>query len=80
MHYSALPTQQLLPAIAKLRHPQSSSRGLVNVAIDATPDGKTTVRFAPRSTEPQLQSAASAPLKFREIAEDGRVYYIASFR
>jgi hypothetical protein len=81
VHYSALPTERLLPAMAKsygiLR---SRDRGLVNIAIERKgADGRTTPVRATVAGKAVSVGGESAPLKFRELIEDGTVSYIGEF-
>ncbi len=81
IHYSALPTEQLLPDVARSYGiVRSSGRGLVNIAVQRTADGGTSapVRAALQGTATSL-AGQRTPLNFREIAEEGAVYYIAEF-
>ena len=81
VHYSALSTTRLLPAMAKSYGiTQSSRRGLVNVAIERkAADGKTTPVHAAVSGNAASIGGDTAPLKFRELIEDGTVSYIGEF-
>lgn len=81
VHYSALPSDQLLPAVAKeYGIVRSRERGLLNVAVQRTASGATSdpVRATLDGTATSLGGARVA-LKFREISEDGAVYYISEF-
>jgi len=81
VHYSALPTARLLPAMAKAYGiAQSSRRGLVNIAIErkAANGTSTPVRAAVAGKAVSL-GGDSAPLKFRELVEDGTVSYLGEF-
>src|SRR5262252_3057525 len=73
VHYSALSTERLLPAMAKSYGiAQSASRGLVNVAIERkAADGQTTPVRATVTGNAVSVGGDSAPLKFRELVEDG---------
>lgn len=81
VHYSALSTERLLPAMAKSYGiTQSASRGLVNVAIEQkAADGKTTPVRATVTGKAASVGGDSATLKFRELVEDGTVSYIGEF-
>lgn len=81
VHYSALPTARLLPAMAKSYGiTQSRSRGLVNVAIEQkAADGKTTPVRAAVAGKATSLGGGSASLRFRELVEDGTVSYISEF-
>jgi hypothetical protein len=81
VHYSALSTTRLLPAMAKSYGiTQSSRRGLVNVAIERkAADGKTTPVHAAVSGNAASIGGDTAPLKFRELIGDGTVSYISEF-
>jgi hypothetical protein len=81
VHYSALSTERLLPAMAKAYGiTQSASRGLVNVAIlQKAADGKTTPVRASVAGKAASVGGDSAQLKFRELVEDGTVSYISEF-
>ena len=59
---------------------RSSGRGLINIAVQRTADGGTSapVRAALQGTATSL-AGQRTPLNFREIAEEGAVYYIAEF-
>jgi hypothetical protein len=81
VHYSALSTERLLPAMAKSYGiARSDNRGLVNIAIERkAADGKTTpVRAAVTGTAVSL-GGDKAPLKFRELVEEGTVSYLGEF-
>lgn len=81
VHYSALPTEQLLPDVArKYDIARSRGRGLLNIAVQRTADGDTSapVRATLKGTVTSL-AGERTPLSFREIAEEGAVYYIAEF-
>jgi len=81
VHYSALSTARLLPAIAKTYGiTQSAGRGLVNVAIEQkAADGTTAPVRAAVAGQATSLGGDSAPLKFRELVEDGTVSYIGEF-
>ena len=81
VHYSALSTERLLPAMAKSYGiTRSASRGLVNVAIEQkAPGDKTTPARATLTGKAVSLGGDSAPLKFRELVEDGTVSYISEF-
>ena len=81
VHYSALSTARLLPAMAKAYGiAQSKSRGLVNIAIEKNaPGGKTTPVRATVAGKADSLGGDSAPLRFRELVEDGTVSYIGEF-
>ena len=81
VHYSALSTERLLPAMAKTYGiARSASRGLVNVAIEQkASDGKTTPVRATVIGKAVSLGGDSAPLRFRELVEDGTVSYISEF-
>ena len=81
VHYSALSTARLLPAMAKSYGiTQSDSRGLVNVAIERkAADGKTTPVRAALTGNAASLGGDRTPLKFRELVEDGTVSYIGEF-
>jgi hypothetical protein len=81
VHYSALSTERLLPAMAKSYGiERSASRGLVNIAIDAkAPGGKTASVRASVAGKAVSVGGDSATLKFRELVEDGTVSYIGEF-
>ena len=81
VHYSALSTERLLPAMAKSYGiARSGDRGLVNIAIEKKAgDGTTTaVRAAITGTAVSV-GGDKAPLKFRELVEEGTVSYISEF-
>ncbi len=80
VHYSALNTTFLLPEVAKTYAIQRSKvRGLINVAVLDSADGKKPVTAQVtggiRNLVGQLQ-----PLTFRLVREGIAVYYIAEFR
>ena len=80
-HYSALPTERLLPAMAKSYGiVQSRDRGLVNIAIERKGAENATipVRAAVDGRAVSI-SGQTVELRFREIAEDGTVSYISEF-
>jgi hypothetical protein len=81
VHYSALPTTRLLPAMAKSYGiTQSASRGLVNIAIERkAADGKTTPVRATVTGKAASLGGDAAALRFRELVEDGTVSYINEF-
>lgn len=81
VRYSALPSTQLLPDVAKSYGiVRSSARGFVNIAVQRTASGDASspIRAAIDGKATSL-GGASVALKFREIAEDGAVYYIGEF-
>ena len=81
VHYIALPTDRLLPAMAKSYDiARSRDRGLVNVAIERKASGNaaTPVRATLDGTAVSLSGETFA-LKFRELAEGGTVSYLAEF-
>lgn len=81
VRYNALPTGHLLPNVAQTYGiPRSQQLGLVNIAVQRTADGDTSapIRATLNGTATSLGGQRVA-LKFREIAEDGAVYYIAQF-
>ena len=81
MRYSALPTEQLLPKVAQAYGiARSRSRGLLNIAVQRSAEGDTSapVRAALKGTATSLDGQRVS-LKFREIAEEGAVYYISEF-
>ena len=81
VRYSALPTEQLLPSVAQAYGIiRSRGRGLVNIAVQRSADGDTSAPV--RATLDGIATALDGQriaLKFREIAEDGAVYYISEF-
>ncbi|HEV7490566.1 MAG TPA: DUF4426 domain-containing protein [Rhodanobacteraceae bacterium] len=81
VRYNALPTQHLLPSVAQAYGiVRSHERGLVNIAVQRNSAGDTSapIRATLSGTATSLGGQRVA-LKFREIAEDGAVYYIAEF-
>ncbi|HKE46845.1 MAG TPA: DUF4426 domain-containing protein [Rhodanobacteraceae bacterium] len=79
VHYSALPTERLLPAMAKAYDiVRSRDRGLVNIAVERKGAGSTMMHAAVDGTAVSL-SGETVALKFRELAESGTVSYIAEF-
>ena len=81
VHYSALPTEQLLPEIARSYGiVRSHGRGLLNIAVQRSADGSASapVRAALHGTATSLGGQPVA-LRFREITEEGAVYYLAEF-
>lgn len=81
VRYNALPTEHLLPNVAQAYGiPRSPQLGLVNIAVQRSADGDTSspIRATLNGTATSLAGQRVA-LKFREIAEDGAVYYIAQF-
>lgn len=81
VRYNALPTEHLLPNVAQAYGiPRSQQLGLVNIAVQRSADGDTSapIRATLNGTATSLAGQRVA-LKFREIAEDGAVYYIAQF-
>jgi uncharacterized protein DUF4426 len=81
VHYSALPTERLLPAMAKSYGiARSRDRGLVNVAIERkASEGATIPVRATLAGRAVSIGGNSATLKFRELVEDGTVSYIGEF-
>ena len=81
VHYSALSTERLLPAMAKSYGiARSDNRGLVNIAIEKkAADGKTTSVRAAVAGKAVALGGDSAPLKFRELVEGDTVSYISEF-
>ena len=81
VRYNALPSEQLLPDVAQAYGiVRSQQLGLVNIAVQRSADGDTSapIRATLNGTATSLGGQRFA-LKFREIAEDGVVYYIAQF-
>lgn len=80
-HYSALPTERLLPAMAKnYGIVRSRDRGLVNIAIERKGSENATMPVrATLAGRAVSMSGQTIELKFREIAEDGTVSYISQF-
>jgi hypothetical protein len=80
-HYNALPTERLLPAMAKSYGiVRARAQGLVNIAVERK--GSEKVTFPVRATlegSAASMSGQTVALKFREIAEDGTVSYISEF-
>jgi uncharacterized protein DUF4426 len=81
VRYSALPTDQLLPDIARAYGiDRSRQRGLLNIAVQRSAAGRASdpIRALLNGTATSL-GGQRVSLKFREIAEDGAVYYISEF-
>jgi hypothetical protein len=81
VRYNALPTDQLLPDVAKSYGiNRSRQRGLLNVAVQKNASGSASdpIRAALDGSATSL-GGQRVPLKFREISEDGAVYYISEF-
>jgi len=81
VRYNALPTEQLLPDVAQAYGiVRSQQLGLVNIAVQRSADGDASapIRATLNGTATSL-SGQRVELQFREIAEDGAVYYIAQF-
>lgn len=81
VRYSALPTDQLLPDVARAYGiERSRQRGLLNVAVQRSAAGRASdpIRALLNGTATSL-GGQRVSLKFREIAEDGAVYYISEF-
>ncbi|HEY6984959.1 MAG TPA: DUF4426 domain-containing protein [Rhodanobacteraceae bacterium] len=81
VHYSALPTEALLPDVARSYGiARSRARGLLNIAVQRIADGEASapVRATLKGTATSL-AGERTNLGFREIAEEGAVYYIAEF-
>lgn len=81
VHYSALPTERLLPAMAKSYGiERSARRGLVNIAIEQKTSSATTSSVrASVSGKAVSVGGDSSTLKFRELVEEGTVSYIGEF-
>jgi hypothetical protein len=77
-HYSAIPTERLLPDMAKhYGIARSRDRGLVNLALERA--GTTdSVRAAVSGTATALRGEKNA-IRFREIVEEGTVSYLGEF-
>lgn len=80
VRYSAIPTDRLLPEMARAYGiARSSRRSLVNIAVERVADGRSDlVHTAVEGTATSL-TGERVPLKFREIVESGTVSYIAEF-
>jgi len=79
VRYSALPTDQLLPEVARSYGiVRSRQRCLVNIAVQRTASGDASapMRATLSGTATSL-TGDRVPLRFREIAEEGAVYYIS---
>ena len=79
VRYSALPTDQLLPAMAKSYGiVRSHDRAIVNIAVQriASGDASSPIRAAVSGNAVSL-GGDSVALKFREIFEEGAASYIA---
>ena len=81
VHYSALPTERLLPAMAKSYGiTRSPDGGLVNIAIERKgADGTTTPVRATVAGKAVSVGGESAQLRFRELVENGTVSYLSEF-
>jgi hypothetical protein len=80
-HYNALPTERLLPAMAKSYGiVRARGRGLVNIAVERKGSEKMTIPVrATLEGSATSMSGQTVALKFREIAEGGTVSYISEF-
>jgi hypothetical protein len=80
-HYNALPTEHLLPAMAKSYGVgRARDQGLVIIAVERKGSEKVTIPVrATLEGSATSMSGQTAALKFREIAEDGAVSYISQF-
>jgi hypothetical protein len=80
-HYSALPTERLLPAMAKSYGiVRSRDRGLVNVAVERKGSENATIPVrATLNGRAVSVSGQTIDLRFRELAEAGTVSYISEF-
>jgi hypothetical protein len=77
-HYSAIPTERLLPDMAKhYGISRARDRGLVNLALERS--GTTdSVRAAVSGTATAI-SGEKKEIRFREIVEEGTVSYLGEF-
>lgn len=81
VRYSALPTDRLLADVASVYGiTRSARRGLLNIAVQRNAAGNSSdpIRSALSGTATSL-GGQRVTLTFREIAEDGAVYYISEF-
>ena len=81
VRYSAIPTDQLLPDVARSYGiDRSRQRGFLNIAVQKNALGSDSdpIRAALDGSATSL-GGQRVPLKFREISEDGAVYYISEF-
>lgn len=77
IHYTALPTDVLLPNVAKAyKIKRSKNRGMLNIVVQHKGKG---IRAKVTGTGTNLNSQLKH-LQFREIKEDDVTYYISSFR
>jgi hypothetical protein len=77
-HYSAIPTERLLPDMAKhYGISRARDRGLVNLALERS--GTTdSVRAAVSGTATAI-SGEKKEIRFREIVEEGTLSYLGEF-
>jgi len=78
--YSALPTDRLLPDVARAYGiERSARRSLVNVAVEREANGKSDLVHAALEGTATSLTGERVTLKFRELDEAGSVSYIADF-
>jgi len=77
IHHTALPTDVLLPKVAKAyKIKRSKNRGMLNIVVQHNGKGVTAkVTGTGTNLNSQLKH-----LQFREIKEDDVIYYISRFR
>lgn len=81
VHYSALSTARLLPAMAKSYGiAQSASRGLVNIAIERkAADGGSAMIAATVTGSVADLTGHRRPIRFRETQDEGAIDYLGEF-
>ena len=80
VRYSAIPTDRLLPEMARAYGiERSPRRSLVNIAVERVADGKSDLVHAAVEGTATPLTGERVVLKFREINESGTVSYIADF-
>lgn len=81
VRYSAISTDQLLPAIAQTYGIERSNRnGLVNIAVEKKGEGGESTMVAAVVTGKVADlTGHSRPIRFRETNEDGAVDYLGEF-
>lgn len=81
VNYNALPTDALLPEVARAyKIKRSNNRGMLNIVVQRkTAKGATGVKAEVTGTGSNLNGQLKH-LVFREISEEGVTYYISEFR
>ena len=81
VNYNALPTDALLPEVARAyKIKRSNNRGMLNIVIQRkTSNGAKGVKAKVTGTGSNLNGQLKH-LVFREIGEEGVTYYISEFR